>query len=110
MGRDVVQVRGLVPGDPDAVWSVVRDFCGAWHPWVTRIEAERGPMGALVRAFTVSGEDTVYREQLTYFSDSDRALGYAHLEGIRDCEAYDARLTVTAAEAGVNVVTWTATV
>ncbi len=110
MGREMVQVRGLVPLAPEAVWSVVRDFCGAWHPWVRTIHQEQGPQGALVRAFTVSGEDTVYREQLTYVSDSDRVLGYTHLEGIRDCEAYDARLTVTEAEAGGSVVGWTATV
>ena len=110
MGRDVVQVRGHVPLAPDAVWAVVRDFCGAWHPWVVTIHEERGPQGACIRAFTVLGEDTTYREQQTYISDSDRVLGYTHLEGIRDCEAYDARLTVTAAEAGGSVVGWTATV
>ena len=110
MGREVVQVQGHVPAPPDAVWSVVRDFCGAWHPWVASIREERGPQGALVRVFTVSGEDTVYREQLTYFSDSDRVLGYTHLEGIKDCEAYDARLTVSASEVGGSVVGWTATV
>jgi pimeloyl-ACP methyl ester carboxylesterase len=110
MPREVVQVRGLVPLAPETVWAVVRDFCGAWHPWVETIHQEQGPQGALVRAFTVSGEDTVYREQLTYVSDSDRVLGYTHLEGIRDCEAYDARLTVTEAEAGGSVVGWTATV
>jgi pimeloyl-ACP methyl ester carboxylesterase len=110
MGRDVVQVRGLVPAPTDAVWSVVRDFCGAWHPWVESIREERGPQGARVRAFTVSGEEKVYREQLTYFSDSDQVLGYTHLEGIHDCEAYDARITVTPTEAGDSVVTWTATI
>ena len=110
MGRDVVQVHGHVSRAPDDVWRVVRDFCGAWHPWVASVRKERGPQGALVRAFTVKGEDTVYREQQTYFSDSDRVLGYTHLEGIRDCEAYDARVTVSPAEAGGSVVSWTATV
>lgn len=110
MGRDVVQVRGHVPLAPEAVWSVVRDFCGAWHPLVATIREERGSQGAKVRAFTVTGEDTLYREQQTYFSDSDRALGYTHLQGIRDCEAYDARITVSPAEAGGSVVSWTATI
>ncbi len=110
MGRDVVQVRGLVTAAPEDVWRVVRDFCAAWHPWVATIREERGPGGVRVRAFTVTGEDTLYREQLTYFSDSDRVLGYTHLEGIRDCEAYDARVTVSPAEAGGSVVGWTATV
>ncbi|MFM7445684.1 MAG: SRPBCC family protein, partial [Tabrizicola sp.] len=107
MGRDVVQIHGHVSRAPDDVWRVVRDFCGAWHPWVASVCEERGPQGALIRAFTVAGEDTVYREQQTYFSDSDRVLGYTHLEGIRDCEAYDARVTVTPAEAGGSVVSWT---
>jgi pimeloyl-ACP methyl ester carboxylesterase len=110
MGRDVVQVQGHVARAPDDVWRVVRDFCGSWHPWVATMREERGPQGALIRAFTVAGEDTVYREQQTYFSDSDRVLGYTHLEGIRDCEAYDARVTVSPAEAGGSVVSWTATV
>ena len=110
MGRDVVQVRGLVPLAPDAVWSVVRDFCGAWHPWIATMTEERGPQGARIRVFTVADEETTYREQLTYLSVSDRVLGYTHLEGIRDCEAYDARITVSPAEAGGSVVSWTATV
>ncbi len=110
MGREVVQVRGQVPAPPDAVWSIVRDFCGAWHPWVASLREERGALGSRVRAFTVSGEETVYREQQTYLSDSDRVLGYTHLEGIRDCEAYDARITVSAAQAGGSVIGWTATI
>jgi pimeloyl-ACP methyl ester carboxylesterase len=110
MGRDVVQVQGHVPPAPGAVWSVIRDFCGAWHPFVTSIQKERGPHGAKVRAFTVTGEETLYREQQTYLSDSDRVLGYTHLQGIRDCEAYDARITVTPAEAGGSVVSWTAVI
>jgi pimeloyl-ACP methyl ester carboxylesterase len=110
MGRDVVQVQGHVPRAPDDVWQVVREFCGAWHPWIASIHEERGPQGARIRAFTVTGEDTLYREQQTYFSDSDRVVGYTHLDGVRDCEAYDARVTVTPAEAGGAVVSWTATV
>lgn len=110
MGRDTVQVRGHVPLAPDEVWQTLRDFCGAWHPWIASIREERGPKGALIRAFTVTGEDTLYREQQTYLSDSDRVLGYTHLEGIRDCDAYDARMTVTEAESGGSIVGWTATV
>jgi len=110
MGRDVVQVQGHLPHAPDDVWSVVRDFCGLWHPWIATMREERSPHGARIRAFTVTGEDTLYRELETYLSDSDRVLGYTHLEGIRDCEAYDARVTVTAAEGGGSHVGWTATV
>lgn len=110
MGRDTVQVTGRLDAGPDQVWAALRDFCGLWHPWMTTIRADRDPRGALVRAFTVTGEDTLYREQLTYFSDSDRVLGYTHLEGIAGCEAYDARVTVTPATGGGSVVGWSAVV
>ena len=110
MGRDTVQVTGRVDAGPEQVWAVLRDFCGLWHPWMATIRAERDPRGALVRAFTVKGEDTLYREQLTWFSDSDRALGYTHLEGIAGCEAYDARVTVSPAADGGSVISWSAVV
>ncbi len=110
MPRDTVQVTGRVAADPDQVWAVLRDFCGLWHPWMDAIREERDPRGAQIRAFTVKGEDTLYREQLTWFSDSDRVLGYTHLEGIAGCEAYDARVTVTAASEGGAVVSWSAVV
>ena len=110
MARDTVQVTGRIAANPASVWAVLRDFAGLWHPWMATIRAERDPRGTLIRAFTVKGEDTLYREQLTWFSDSDRVLGYTHLEGIAGCEAYDARVTVSAAEGGGAVVSWSAVV
>jgi hypothetical protein len=72
------------PPTPAAVWAVARDFGGAWHPWIDRHDPRgaRCRRGHLIRAFTVTGEDTVYREQQTYLSDSDRVLAYTHLDGI----------------------------
>ncbi|MDQ2065259.1 alpha/beta fold hydrolase [Xinfangfangia sp. CPCC 101601] len=110
MGRDRVQVTGRVAAEPEKVWALLRDFCGLWHPWMESITAERDPRGALIRAFTVKGEATLYREQLTYFSDTDRVLGYTHLEGIAGCEAYDARVTVTDGSEGGAMVSWSAVV
>lgn len=110
MGRDRVHVHGHLAADPAQVWAVARDFGGAWHPWIATIRTERDGRGHLIRAFTVSGEPTLYREQLTYFSDSDRVLAYTHLEGIAGVESYDARLTVSPSETGGSVVTWTATI
>lgn len=109
MAKDRVQVTGRVARPAAEVWAVLRDFCGAWHPLIATMRAERDARGALIRAFIARGETTLYREQLTWASDSDRTLGYTHLEGIADCDAYDARVTVS--EAGPEaVVTWTATV
>ena len=110
MARDRVQVQARLAADPAAVWAVVRDFGGRWHPWVSAMRVEAGPQGAPVRAFTVTGEETLYREQLTWFSDSDRSLGYTHLQGIAGCEAYDARVSVSAGEGGGSVVLWSAEV
>ena len=107
MAREQVHVIGFAPGDPAQVWAVARDFCGLWHPAIATMRAERG---GLIRAFTVKGEDGLYRERLTYFSDTDQTLAYTHLEGIQGAERYDARLTVTAAEQGGSVITMTASI
>lgn len=110
MARETVEIVSALAASPEAVWSVVADFCGAWHPAIATIRAERDERGALVRAFTVHGEDTVYREQLTWFSDSDRSLAYTHLEGIAGAEAYDGRITVEAGGHGGSTVRWSASV
>ncbi len=110
MAKDRVQVTGRIAAEPNAVWAVLDDFAAAWHPWVATIRAERDARGALVRAFTVGGEAGLYREQLTYLSGSDRVLAYTHLEGIEGCDRYDARITVTEAEGGDTLVTWSAEV
>ncbi|PSJ55558.1 alpha/beta fold hydrolase [Kumtagia ephedrae] len=110
MARETVEVVGVSAASPEAVWAVVSDFCGSWHPAIATIRAERDGGGALVRAFTVHGEDTLYRERLTWFSDSDRTLAYTHVEGIAGAEAYDGRIAVSAGERGGSVVRWSAAV
>ncbi len=107
MAREQVHVIGFAPGDPAQVWSIARDFCGQWHPAIDTMRAEHG---GLIRAFTVKGEDKLYRERLTYFSDTDQTLAYTHMQGIQGAERYDARLSVTAAEQGGSVITMTATI
>lgn len=108
MPREGVHVHGHCPADAAAVWATIRDFAGAWHPWIDTIRAERDAQGHLIRSFTVKGGATLYREQRSYLSDSDRTLAYTHLQGIAGCEAYDARVTVTPSEAGGCTVTRTA--
>ncbi|MBB3704908.1 pimeloyl-ACP methyl ester carboxylesterase [Aminobacter aminovorans] len=70
---------------------------------------ERDQRGSIIRAFTVHGEDTLYRERLTWFSGSDRTLGYSHIEGIAGADSYDARIAVSEADRA-TVVRWKATV
>ncbi|MBL9054142.1 MAG: alpha/beta fold hydrolase, partial [Tabrizicola sp.] len=108
MAKDRVQVTGRIATDPASAWALLGDFTAPWHPFVATIRSERDARGALIRAFTVQGEAVTYREQLTYLSESDRVLGYTHLEGIAGCDRYVARISVTGAEAGGSLVTWTA--
>lgn len=108
MVEERVQVIGYSAAEPAAVWAIVGNFCGAWHPVIAEIRAERDEHGALIRAFTTKGEETLYREQLTYRSDTDRVLAYTHLEGIVGVERYDARLQVFAGETGGSRIEWSA--
>ncbi|MXN45336.1 alpha/beta fold hydrolase [Shinella kummerowiae] len=108
MVAEQVYVIGHAAAEPAAVWAVVGDFCGAWHPAIAEMRTEHDARGALIRAFTAKGEHTLYREQLTYRSDSDRVLAYTHLEGIAGAERYDARLQVFADERGGSRIEWSA--
>ncbi|UVC07997.1 alpha/beta fold hydrolase [Rhizobium sp. TH2] len=108
MREERVQVSGHSTADPAVVWAVAGDFCGAWHPAVAEIRAERDARGALIRAFTAKGDDTLYRERLVYWSDSDRVLVYTHLEGIAGAESYVARLEVVPGEDGGSRIEWSA--
>ncbi len=105
-----VDVTRDIPRDADAVWAVARDFCSDWHPAIERVWAERAANGGLIRCFEAAGDDSVYREQLTFFSDSDRTLQYTLLDGIAGIEHYHASLTVTPVTAGQCQVRWGATV
>lgn len=89
---------------PDQVWNVVQDFCAPWHPAISDMVAEKGDCGGLIRKFTVKGEDTIYRERLTYYSASEMSYAYTHVEGIQGVTSYSARLTVAPAKDGASVM------
>lgn len=108
MPPDRVQVIGQSDAGPDAVWALAGDFLAPWHPAIAQIAVEPGP--AVIRRFTTVGDATLYREQLTYRSDSDRVLGYRALAGIAGADRYDARLSVGAREGGGSSILWTAEV
>lgn len=61
-----------------------------------------------MRAFTVRGEQTTYRERLTYISQSDRTYAYAHVAGIKGVDLYNARLSVAPGVDGGSVITMSA--
>ena len=110
MTRETVEVIGTLSASPGVVWSVVSDFTGNWHPAIATIRGEQDQRGSLIRAFTVHGEDTVYREQLTWLSHSDRTLGYTHLQGISGADAYDGQIKVDPLEGGGSIVRWSAAI
>lgn len=88
---------------PAQAWSVVRDFCAPWHPAIARMTPEKTVRGGLVRCFTVKGEDTQYRERLTYVSDSEMTMAYTHIAGIAGVQTYDARMTISPASTGAAI-------
>lgn len=97
---------GHAKADPQRLWQVVSNFCGAWHPLIAEIRAERDGRGALIRAFRAHGEETLYREQLTYLSDSDFTLRYTHLEGIAGAEHYEGEIRLEADPEGGSTIRW----
>jgi pimeloyl-ACP methyl ester carboxylesterase len=86
------------------LWSLVRDFCAPWHPAVESITPEYDDSGALVRALTVSGDDSVYKERLTYYSETDRTYRYSHIAGIADIHDYRAELYVEPDDNGCRMI------
>ncbi|MEM9580459.1 MAG: alpha/beta fold hydrolase [Pseudomonadota bacterium] len=95
-----VDVTRTLAMPADHAWRILRAFCEPWHPMVAGMRAEQG---GTVRAFTTSGDPTLYRERLTWLSDSDRALRYTHLEGIAGAARYEARLSVSGTGASCEV-------
>ncbi len=107
MVRKSVHVARRVAAPADAIWTMARKFCAEWHPFIEWVKAERDGQGHLVRHFKAMGENGHYRERLTWFSDSDRELRYAHVEGIRDARSYTACLKVTPDGDGAEI-SWSA--
>lgn len=97
MARRKVSCSRTLDADARTVWASVRDFCRPWHPLVTTMRAEDS---GRVRAFQVRGEDTVYREQLIWFSDTEMSMRYVHLEGIAGVDRYEGRLQIVPDKAG----------
>jgi len=77
----------------DAAWAHVRDFGSDWHPDIVNNRLITDASGAVVREFTGSDGGT-YREQQTYFSDTDRRLRYAMTEGIDRIVHYHGEVSV----------------
>jgi pimeloyl-ACP methyl ester carboxylesterase len=108
MAKHAVLVTGRCPVPADTAWAIARQFTAAWHPALDTITAERGATGGLVRCFTVKGDKAVYREQLTYISDSDCCMIYRHLEGISGVHRYSAKLQIHAGRVDSCDIAWSA--
>jgi len=79
--------------DANAAWDYIREFGSDWHPDIVSITQTVNASGAIVREFSGSdGND--YREQRTYYSDTDRLLRYAMTDGIARVEDYCGEATV----------------
>jgi len=94
MPHEQVQSSGVIPASAEQTWTLLRNFHGTWHPAINTMKIEHDEAGRLIRAFTVHGEKTTYRERLTWFSDSDKSFAYTHIDGIAGVDDYSARLSV----------------
>ena len=109
LSRDVL-VERQVPVSVQSIWRHIRAFDISWHPAVTACQLERDAAGKLIRTFEVVGRSARYREQRSYFSDTERSLSYLMLEGIEGLHRYDANVTVQSINEGACRVTWRASV
>lgn len=75
----------------EAVWQIVSDFYSDWHPFIASCVQEHAQP---IRRFTMPGSDQVYREQLIYYSDTQRCFRYEMLEGITGVDSYRAGVEV----------------
>ena len=103
MARETVRVHVDAAASAQDIWAIAGAFAAAWHPAVARMWEEPGAGGGLIRAFHVAGEDTVYRERLTYFSDTDRHYRYTHVAGIEGIDAYHAEFRVADRAEGCTI-------
>ncbi len=86
--------------DADAAWAYIREFGSEWHPDILTATQSVDASGAVVREFTGS-DGALYREQRTYFSDTDHLLRYTLTDGIAGVEGYCGEASVLNA-----TVTW----
>ena len=93
-----------------AAWSVVADFAAHGTRQLHKSARARCAWRARSRLHRSRARSTLYRERLTWFSDSDLTLGYRHLEGIPERELCRAISQVSPAENGGSRIEWSATV
>ncbi len=108
MRQGRVQVQEVISAAPADAWRLFGDFGGHWHPYIEWVRTEHDADGHQLRTFKARGEEAVYRERLTYFSDSDMELRYVHVSGIKDVKVYQAQCRVEPAPGGGSRITWTA--
>lgn len=102
MGQTLVQSSGMAPRSPARLWPVVGDFTAPWHPFIEWIEREPVP-SRIIRRFSVSNDDTIYREELTYISNADHTYTYRALDGIEGAKSYVANLQINGVEQGSEI-------
>src|SRR6185295_13911497 len=65
---------------PDAVWSLIGDFGGAWHPLNARIRVTGNGVGQLRTIETLDGREIV--ERLEVIDNARRFFCYTNIAGM----------------------------
>jgi len=89
--------------DADTAWAYIREFGSDWHPDIVANTQSVDASGAIVRNFTGS-DGGHYREQRTYFSDTDMLMRYVMTEGIEKVKNYQGEAFLSD-----NTAHWSAT-
>lgn len=92
-----------VVASPQAVWQVVGQFGGHWHPLVADVQTTGSGVGQLRRISTIDGKTIV--EQLKAIDDGKRILRYAMVTGV-PASPYEGIMEVRPNGSG-STVTWT---
>ena len=103
IGTHTIDCQRQFAVSADELWQEVGDFYSDWHPFIEQCEQE---IGKPIRRFTMPGSEQVYREQLIYFSDTQRCFQYEMLAGIAGVERYRAGVLLEANDSGCLLRWW----
>ncbi|PCJ32557.1 MAG: MxaD family protein [Gammaproteobacteria bacterium] len=101
-----------VNASPETTWKMIGDFnhLDVWHPVVVKSELTSGDSQTLgsIRVLTL-GNGAQITEKLVVNDNANKTYSYAITESPLPVDDYVGTITVTAAEAGKSIVTWSST-
>ncbi len=107
MAQRLVECERTICAPPDIIWQYVGDFWSDWHPAIKTSKRVVLDAGEETRVF-IGSDGNEYREQLTYFSNSDHCFQYSLTAGIEGVTAYGGSVELHGKGEASTVVKWAA--